>query len=112
MLYETPAIIDEMVADGSLIYTGKNENGEDVYTLSSDAAVKHPEVWEEQYNDFVNLLHELWSLGYVEVGFDHGEMMVSLNEKSFTPGDDLTDNLKGALNVIVWAFTEAYKKDQ
>jgi hypothetical protein len=107
--------IEEMLADGSLIEAGVSESGEQLYIYTDLCRVLHPKVWKAKYQEFLDDISELWSLGYIEIELGENADLDSIiiNEKTFGPADDLPDRLKPALEAVRASAEEDYgfKKD-
>lgn len=102
--------IEDMIADGSVIPAGFNEEGEAVYTFTDKCKELHPRAWEAKYKEFLNNLSELWLLGYVEMDFadtlDGDSVM--LTTKTIGDQSDVPSHLKSTLDAVLATAAEEY----
>ena len=97
---------EEMVADGSLELAGISENGEVLYCFTDKCKELHPEVWNRQFTNFQAGVRYLWEKGYLEVEFTDDDVLISLTDKSFQPGDDLDEDMVQLLNEVLDALSQ------
>jgi hypothetical protein len=100
--------LEQMVADGSLVEAGIDENGDTLYQMVPEKCQElHPNVWKEQYSHFLSNVNELWQAGYIDVSFTNDDVEISLNARSIAPGDDLDSSMKHVLSEVVVAVASA-----
>lgn len=100
--------LEQMIKDGSLVEAGIDDNGDVLYQMVAERCQElHPNVWKEQYSQFLSNVNELWQLGYIDVAFLDHDVEIVLNDMSTAPGDDLSNEMKHVLAEIVVAVASA-----
>lgn len=95
--------IEDMLADGSMVKAGVDENGEHLYVITDKCRELHPDVWKKQYQAFQADIYELWRQGFIDISMaqDSGDDDIYLNVEKLQDASTLEPRLLRVLEAIV-----------
>lgn len=94
--------LEDMLDDGSIVAVGISEDGDTLYMFTERCRELHPAAWQKKYNEFLNDISELWSLGYLDIDLaaKPDDDNIIINEKTFSDASELPRRLQYTLEAV------------
>jgi hypothetical protein len=101
--------IEYLLGIGALEFCFVDENGEDVYKMTKEAATLVPEIYGEYMKNFNYLIFSLWNKDLIDVVFDEsGEPLIGVNENTYNEELrlDISQEEREVLEEIIYTWKE------